>query len=167
MSDPSGHHPGPLGTHLAAPHTSSSRLAHTPRIPYLPQTYLSLCGILLQFGTRAEFLSNITFKHPGFCTYSCCSSPAAPWHHARPEVWARVAPSSSQKSTLAGQRAPSVWAGHTSTTVLSGASLSPGHLQCASMQTEALSTALRHSVKSSHPPPETWRSSPKSSESTG
>ena len=25
-----------------------------------------LCGILLQFGTRAKFLSNITFKHPGF-----------------------------------------------------------------------------------------------------
>ena len=97
----------------------------------------SLCGILLQFGTRAEFLCNITFKHPGFCTYSCCSSPAAPWHRARPEVWARVAPSSSQKS-LAGQRAQrgSVWAGHTSTTALSGASLSPGH-QCASMQTEA------------------------------
>ena len=108
---------------------------HVPRkVAILPR---ALCGILLQFGTRAEFLSNITFKHPGFCTYSCCSSPVAPWHRARPEVWARVAPSSSQKS-LAGQRAQrgSVWAGHTSTTALSGASLSPGH-QCASMQTEA------------------------------
>ena len=64
----------------------------------------TLCGISLQSGTLAKVLSSISFKHPVFYTYPSRSSPAAPWYCARPEVWARVAPSSSTKS-LAGQRA--------------------------------------------------------------
>eukprot|EP00964_Phaeocystis_antarctica_P146366 scaffold112621_cov41-Phaeocystis_antarctica.AAC.1 len=44
------------------------------------------------------------WREPDASVDPFCSSPAAPWHRARPEVWARVAPSSSTKS-LAGQRA--------------------------------------------------------------
>ena len=71
----------------------------------------------------SKVLSNITFKHPVFYTYSFRSSPTAPWHRARRELWARVAPSTLPKVTC---RAASpvrlfAWAGHTSTTVLSGA----------------------------------------------